>query len=94
MKGALVLIILCVCSLANAQHSVLRDSVHTQAVIMSGVRHLPAPMLHAVTIPRDQYTRCFGFFCRQELKMQKAHILVSFRLGSMEMTNRMEGKSR
>jgi hypothetical protein len=43
-------------------------------------------------IPRNYTTKCYGFFCRQELKMQQAHIPVAFRLGSMEQCNKLEQK--
>lgn len=43
-------------------------------------------------VPQDYYTKCFGFFCRQELKMQQAHIPVTFRLGSMDYCNWLEQK--
>ncbi len=43
-------------------------------------------------IPRNFYAANLGFFCRQEIKMQKVHVPVTFRLGSMEFCNRMEGK--
>lgn len=40
-------------------------------------------------------TSSFGFFCRQELKMDKRTAMpVRFRLGSMEQCNRLEGKNR
>ena len=43
-------------------------------------------------IPQNYYTQCFGFFCRQELKMQQAHIPITFRLGSMDYCNWLEQK--
>ena len=43
-------------------------------------------------LPPAIYTQNFGFFCRQELKMHNAHVPLSFRLGSMEYCNRLEGK--
>ena len=43
-------------------------------------------------IPQNLYTQSFGFFCRQELKMEQAHIPVSFRLGSMDDCNWLEQK--
>ena len=46
----------------------------------------------AQAIPQDNYTKCFGFFCRQELKMQQAHVPVTFRLGSMDYCNWLEQK--
>ncbi len=74
------------------QHIVLRDSTRKQMAIMPGIAQPSIKAVRLASIPKDQYTRCFGFFCRQELKMQKAHIPVAFRLGSMEMANRLEGK--
>jgi hypothetical protein len=43
-------------------------------------------------VPRDFYCNGLGFFCRQELKMQKQNIPVIFRLGSVDNCNRLEQK--
>ena len=43
-------------------------------------------------IPQNFYAQHIGFFCRQELKMQEAHIPVTFRLGSMNYCNYLEQK--
>jgi hypothetical protein len=43
-------------------------------------------------IPPDFHAQHFGFFCRQELKMHKAHVPVSFRVGSMDHCNTLEQK--
>ena len=43
-------------------------------------------------IPQNLYTQHLPFFCRQELKMQQAHVPVTFRLGSMENCNQLEQK--
>jgi hypothetical protein len=43
-------------------------------------------------IPQNYYTRQLGFFCRQELKMEQAHVPLTFRLGSMDDCNRLEQK--
>ena len=43
-------------------------------------------------IPKDIYTCNFGFFCKQELKMHKAHVPVSVRLGSFEYCDYLEQK--
>jgi hypothetical protein len=43
-------------------------------------------------IPQSFYTQHFGFFCRQELKMQRIHVPVTFRLGSMDHCNELEQK--
>ncbi len=43
-------------------------------------------------IPQNLYTQHFSFFCRQELKMQQAHIPLAFRLGSMDYCDMLEQK--
>lgn len=43
----------------------------------------------------DFHTRHWGFFCAQELKMEKAiRFPLKMRLGSVEYVDRMEGKRR
>jgi hypothetical protein len=45
-------------------------------------------------IPQDYYTRNFGFFCRQELRVEKVtKIPLRFRLGSLQQCNYYEGKN-
>jgi hypothetical protein len=48
--------------------------------------------LDVPVVPQNFYVQQLGFFCRQELKMQEAHIPLSFRLGSLEYCNWMEQK--
>jgi hypothetical protein len=44
-------------------------------------------------IPANFYTSKFGFFCQQELKIEKfTSIPFKFRLGSVAAVDRMEGK--
>ena len=43
-------------------------------------------------LPQNLYTQHLPFFCRQELKMQQAHVPITFRLGSMENCNQLEQK--
>ncbi|MBC7553426.1 MAG: hypothetical protein H7257_05565 [Taibaiella sp.] len=53
---------------------------------------VPVTTFNLQLVPKDIYTKNFGFFCRQELRMYKAHVPVSFRLGSMDYCNRLEQK--
>lgn len=45
------------------------------------------------SISHDFYTQHFGFFCRQELRLEKVSRLpLRFRLGSLKDCNILEGK--
>ncbi len=44
-------------------------------------------------IPQDYYARNFGFFCKQELRVERStKIPLRFRLGSLQQCNYYEGK--
>ena len=46
-------------------------------------------------LPADFYSRQLGFFCKQEIKMDKVtKFPIRFRLGSVEQCNWLEGKRR
>ena len=46
-----------------------------------------------LNVPANFATSNYGFFCRQELKLDKKTVMpIRFRLGSMEECNRLEGK--
>jgi hypothetical protein len=51
------------------------------------------PMDKLPILPSDHYAKNLAFFCRQELKFEKAvKIPLRFRVGSLEQCNKMEGK--
>jgi hypothetical protein len=48
---------------------------------------------YLILSPSNNYNRHFGFFCKQEWKLEKqTNIPIRLRLGSLEQTNRLEGK--
>ena len=69
---------------ANAQGPVIKSS--------GQFTYLPNPSF--MLIAKDNYTRNFGFFCRQELKLERIGLPLKFRLGSMENCNYLEGKNK
>ena len=49
----------------------------------------------SLIIPADHYTKNFGFFCKEELQLQKrSGMNFSLRLGTLDQCNLLEGKSR
>src|ERR1700677_2102663 len=74
-------------------YQVVKDTIFARPFLHSYIPLNSAGSLNGQpVIPPDFYTRHFGFFCRQELKMQQEHIPVSFRLGSMDYCNWLEQK--
>lgn len=55
---------------------------------------LPGKLVLPISsISQDFYTQHFGFFCRQELRLEKtAGLPLRFRLGSLNDCNYLEGK--
>lgn len=55
----------------------------------------PPPPVRITVLPAAFSTAHWGFFCRQELKWEKAtNIALRFRLGSLQQCDWLEGKRR
>lgn len=83
--------------LATAQHNVRGGNLHLDTVTFRTFSAhdflIGKSQASKQAIPRDLYTRNFGFFCKQELKMYKAGVPISFRVGTMDNCNVLEQKS-
>ncbi|MBI3883893.1 MAG: hypothetical protein HY305_06730 [Sphingobacteriales bacterium] len=65
-----------------------------QDIVFCNNSHLPA-IRPAIIIPAAFYLSQIGFFCKQEIKMDKAiKIPFRFRLGSIASCDWLEGKQR
>jgi hypothetical protein len=87
---SLLLLALCGSSgTAFAQQRLSLSPLRPAADSLKTFRFLPP------ALPADYATQRYGFFCRQELKLDKlTPVPLRFRLGSVEETNRMENKLR
>lgn len=90
-----MLITCCLCHDAAAQKIVPSGRVTLFPGPAAGLssawdqKPLSAPVSPALYVER------FGFFCRQEWKLEKASgVAFRFRLGSLDYVNRLEGKYR
>lgn len=71
--------------------TILRDN--SPAVLLK--KPLVSVTTYKPFLPADFYSKQLGFFCKQEIKMDKAiKIPFRFRLGSVEQCNWLEGKRR
>jgi len=66
----------------------MADSVAFSAQFLSATVSIPA----TVSPAPDFYTRGFGFFCRQELQLQKRNIPLMLRVGEPNQCHILEQK--
>jgi len=80
--------------IAIVAHSVEALGQSHAPVQLSNPISMPAPPQSLPwQAPADGATRCFGFFCRQELQAdKKLPMPVRFRLGSMQQNDWLESK--
>ena len=72
--------------------SILSAPVHTILPAKLPIETAPFSTKRKVLTP-DFYVRQLSFFCRQEIKFEKAtNVPLKFRVGSVEDCDRMEGK--
>lgn len=75
----------------NSNASLIKSKNHS--VIKEPSNYFPFTNTDPNSIPADFSTCRYGFFCREELKIEKAtKIPLRIRLGSMEQCNYYEGK--
>ncbi len=63
------------------------------AVTLQPLSPATPPPFRLSAVQGDYYSTHLGFFCKQELEVQKfTHLPVFFRLGSLEYCNKLDGK--
>ena len=73
--------------------SILSTPVHTISLAKLPFKTIPLSVKKKEVITPDFYVHQLSFFCRQEIRFEKAtKIPFKFRVGSVEDCDRMEGK--
>jgi hypothetical protein len=91
----ITLITCCLCLDATGQKIVPAGRPTLFHDPVAGVSRLWDQKPFSATVSPALYVERFGFFCRQEWKLEKASgVAFRFRLGSLDYVNRLEGKYR
>ncbi len=78
-------------SSSNSLLSIQPKTNNWQSFIVQNTNYKPRGI--EAIIPADFYSKQLGFFCKQEIKIDRVtKIPFRFRLGSVEQCNKLEGK--
>ncbi|WP_295126375.1 hypothetical protein [uncultured Chitinophaga sp.] len=94
MRSGIFLLMMMVAGSAAAQTAPVKaDTAFFPARKPSPIMAPKPTAGYLILSPSNNYNQHFGFFCKQEWKLEKqTNIPIRLRLGSLEQTNRLEGK--
>ncbi len=90
-KTFLLAICVLFCHNVAGQGLQLQDAKMKKQISLPFSVYITTPS-YPTNIPQDLYSKHLPFFCRQELKLQKANIPMKFRLGGLDDCNKLEQK--
>jgi hypothetical protein len=65
----------------------------TKSIVVNKVDLLQMPIKPIQSVLPNQYMQSLGFFCKQEIQLQKRSIMpVKFRVGTQQSCDHIEGK--
>ncbi len=96
-KQSTTIILHCLCVFGNIEANAQNLSGIRKTDTMFIVATIKNKYLVPIQVPTspitvDYYSKHLGFFCKEEVKMQKTALPFSFRVGSFEDCNKLEQK--